>query len=231
MFSRQHSRFSYSGSSSSIAHTSRNPTQDSGALDVIAPPVLYTDTTSDADSVVAISSDYLFSDCGTGLPLYPLDNSLHHTGQELLQQAGSLATILSPSSGRSTHGSSSDQHKKYACEVCHYTTNKICNLKTHRRIHTGEKPFRCHICDKYFSLHKNLHSHFRVHREVDNAVCRHCNRVISFIQWLYKFKKIKLYNTLRIETHSTRCWLRIVSHDKISRRWFWTKFVENWCLF
>ena len=51
--------------------------------------------------------------------------------------------------------------KRHFCDVCQYTTNRISNLKDHRRVHTGEKPFQCPTCFKCFSLTQNLTKHLR----------------------------------------------------------------------
>ncbi|GLG94201.1 Testis-specific zinc finger protein topi [Gryllus bimaculatus] len=52
--------------------------------------------------------------------------------------------------------------KKFKCDVCGYTCNRMDNLVTHIRSHTGEKPYKCTICKKGFTRLDNLQTHKRL---------------------------------------------------------------------
>ncbi|KAK7872849.1 hypothetical protein R5R35_006720 [Gryllus longicercus] len=52
--------------------------------------------------------------------------------------------------------------KKLKCDVCGYTCNRMDNLVTHIRSHTGEKPYKCTICKKGFTRLDNLQTHKRL---------------------------------------------------------------------
>jgi KRAB domain-containing zinc finger protein len=40
------------------------------------------------------------------------------------------------------------QYKSYECDVCNKQLSVSCNLKTHKRTHSGNKPYECDVCDR-----------------------------------------------------------------------------------
>ncbi|XP_039525773.1 zinc finger protein 480-like [Pimephales promelas] len=51
----------------------------------------------------------------------------------------------------------------YHCSMCSRDFNRLENLKTHLRIHTGERPYSCSLCGVRFRHSGALTRHFRIH--------------------------------------------------------------------
>ncbi|XP_040041807.2 uncharacterized protein LOC120824796 isoform X1 [Gasterosteus aculeatus] len=64
----------------------------------------------------------------------------------------------------------------FRCTVCHREFNRMENLKTHLRIHTGERPYTCSVCSKCFRHSGALTRHFRIHTGEKPYVCGQCGK-------------------------------------------------------
>ena len=53
--------------------------------------------------------------------------------------------------------------KKHVCEICGHSFSKLCNLKSHIRVHNGERPYSCDLCSKAFTNYWDLRRHCRTH--------------------------------------------------------------------
>lgn len=65
-------------------------------------------------------------------------------------------------------------HKVNVCEFCGAAFASPRNLKSHRRIHTGEKPYKCEYCDRCFSTHNEHTLHTRMHKGERPYACPDC---------------------------------------------------------
>lgn len=63
---------------------------------------------------------------------------------------------------------------RYECEFCKRLFVNNCELKKHRRTHTGDKPYRCDVCDKGFAQKGNLNIHKRIHTKEKPFECSVC---------------------------------------------------------
>ncbi|XP_053274546.1 zinc finger and SCAN domain-containing protein 2 [Pleuronectes platessa] len=64
----------------------------------------------------------------------------------------------------------------FRCTECNRDFNRLENLKTHLRIHTGERPFTCSVCSKCFRHSGALTRHFRIHTGEKPYVCGQCGK-------------------------------------------------------
>ncbi|PWA16958.1 hypothetical protein CCH79_00012663 [Gambusia affinis] len=64
----------------------------------------------------------------------------------------------------------------FRCTVCSREFNRLENLKTHLRIHTGERPYTCSVCLKCFRHSGALTRHFRIHTGEKPYICGQCGK-------------------------------------------------------
>lgn len=64
----------------------------------------------------------------------------------------------------------------FRCTVCSREFNRMENLKTHLRIHTGERPYTCSVCSKCFRHSGALTRHFRIHTGEKPYICGQCGK-------------------------------------------------------
>lgn len=64
----------------------------------------------------------------------------------------------------------------FRCTECNREFNRMENLKTHLRIHTGERPYTCSVCSKCFRHSGALTRHFRIHTGEKPYICGQCGK-------------------------------------------------------
>ncbi len=116
---------------------------------------------------------YACKSCGQTFPLPSLLRRHYNQCQQRLQQcyrqpvAGSRRTRLQ----LYPPGCS-----PFRCTECNREFNRMENLKTHLRIHTGERPYTCSVCSMCFRHSGALTRHFRIHTGEKPYICGQCGK-------------------------------------------------------
>ncbi|KAH9502410.1 hypothetical protein Btru_075611 [Bulinus truncatus] len=64
--------------------------------------------------------------------------------------------------------------EKYRCSLCHYTSQRICNIKLHMKTHRQKKPSECSLCDFSSTSPEALQEHMLKHCKVRTYACKFC---------------------------------------------------------
>ena len=73
-------------------------------------------------------------------------------------------------------GESAKRNRIYQCDYCSKMCYDASQLRSHRRLHTGEKPFVCKVCNKGFRMNACLNVHMRVHTGEMPFHCSTCSK-------------------------------------------------------
>ncbi|KAJ8679355.1 hypothetical protein QAD02_015142 [Eretmocerus hayati] len=71
------------------------------------------------------------------------------------------------------------ESKPHPCDSCEMKFRFACELKKHRRKHTGEKPFTCEVCGKPFAREEDLVYHMRGHSDEKPFSCQMCGEAFK----------------------------------------------------
>ncbi|CAL1535256.1 unnamed protein product [Lymnaea stagnalis] len=64
--------------------------------------------------------------------------------------------------------------EKFRCSLCHYTSQRICNIKIHMKTHRQKKPSECSLCDFSSTSSEVLQDHMLKHCKVRTYACKFC---------------------------------------------------------
>ncbi|CAG5929078.1 unnamed protein product [Menidia menidia] len=115
--------------------------------------------------------------CGSGFPLPSLlRRHYSQCPQRLQPPVGGAAGGAEPKPKGGGARLYAAGRSPYRCTVCSREFNRMENLRTHLRIHTGERPYTCSVCAKCFRHSGALTRHFRIHTGEKPYVCAQCGK-------------------------------------------------------
>ncbi|KAJ3007727.1 hypothetical protein HKX48_008963 [Thoreauomyces humboldtii] len=65
---------------------------------------------------------------------------------------------------------------KITCPSCHKDFSRLCNFRSHFRIHQVTRPFICNICNQQFLRKHDLNRHERIHAGIKPFRCVRCGK-------------------------------------------------------
>ncbi|KAM9770341.1 LOW QUALITY PROTEIN: uncharacterized protein ACNS7B_009311 [Menidia menidia] len=113
--------------------------------------------------------------CGSGFPLPSLLRRHYSQCPQRLQPPGPAGGAEPKPKGGGARLYAAAR-SPYRCTVCSREFNRMENLRTHLRIHTGERPYTCSVCAKCFRHSGALTRHFRIHTGEKPYVCAQCGK-------------------------------------------------------
>ncbi|KAK5866289.1 hypothetical protein PBY51_020491 [Eleginops maclovinus] len=137
-----------------------------------APPQVYVHVRTSRNISHSVSNHFACKSCSQTFPLPSLLRRHNSQCQQRLQQCyqpvdGNMRPKLQLfPPGRSP----------FRCTECNREFNRLENLKTHLRIHTGEMPYKCSVCSKCFRHSGALTRHFRIHTGEKPYICGQCGK-------------------------------------------------------
>ncbi|GFS21279.1 zinc finger protein 507-like [Elysia marginata] len=64
--------------------------------------------------------------------------------------------------------------EKFRCVLCHYTSERIYNIKIHMKTHRQKKPTECSLCDFSSTSPEALQQHMLKHCKIRTYACKYC---------------------------------------------------------
>lgn len=115
-----------------------------------------------------------------------------YSSSVLLSEASSPLTTPSNRSRKRKPDEADDEPGHYPCTFpnCDKVFERIHNLRSHIRTHSGDRPYACTTCGLRFSRNHDLKRHERIHQGVRPYVCDFCGKSFLRLDALNRHLKV-----------------------------------------